>query len=105
MNKLYDLRETARDIFGVRLSSSQEDIHNAYREKAKRFHPDKTGKERTMKLINQAYEILVRPDPNKNYCLIEEFQGLVLKSFEEKNKTSEDINEWYKRKFYGNGVI
>ena len=105
MSKICSLRIIAREILEVRLSSSSEEIHSAYIKKAKRFHPDLNGRERTMKLINQAYEILTNPEVNKEYDLLDEFCNLVSEKEIGKKKNEEDYTEWHKRHFYGHGVI
>lgn len=64
------------EVLGVRPGSAEAEVVAAYREKAKRWHPDKTGAEgaETMAQINAAYDIwragehhtvpLASPDPS-----------------------------------------
>ncbi len=52
------MSESPYEILGVSKNASKADIKKAFREKAKKHHPDKGGDEATFKKINQAYEIL-----------------------------------------------
>ena len=57
-------------ILGVGRSATQEEIKNAYKKMAKKYHPDvnKTkGAEDTFKKINEAYEVLKDPEKRKLY--------------------------------------
>jgi DnaJ-class molecular chaperone len=62
------------EILGVEKTASEEDIKKAYRELAKKYHPDvvqeekeKKASEEKFKEINVAYEILSDPDKRKEY--------------------------------------
>lgn len=59
------------EILGVPESASQDDIRKAYRELARKYHPDKTGgdkaAEERLKEINAAYDVLKNPDKRKEY--------------------------------------
>jgi curved DNA-binding protein CbpA len=45
-------------LLGVDPRAERSAIHRAYRDMARRFHPDVTGDESTMKLINAAWDVL-----------------------------------------------
>ena len=46
-------------VLGLKRSASQEDIKQAFREKALRTHPDKGGDEEEFKKVREAYENLI----------------------------------------------
>jgi DnaJ domain len=45
-------------VLGVSAQATLEEIRAAYREKAKRYHPDKGGEDWTFRVLSQAYETL-----------------------------------------------
>jgi DnaJ domain len=45
-------------VLGVSDQATLEEIRAAYREKAKRYHPDKGGEDWTFRILSQAYEML-----------------------------------------------
>lgn len=58
------------ETLGVDRKASQQDIHNAYRKLARKYHPDvnKTKEaEQTFKEINEAYEVLKDPEKRRKY--------------------------------------
>ncbi|MDP3800515.1 MAG: molecular chaperone DnaJ [bacterium] len=56
------------NILGVNKEATQDDIKKAYREKAHKFHPDKSGgDEAKFKEINEAYQVLGNPDKRAQY--------------------------------------
>ncbi|TAF33025.1 MAG: J domain-containing protein [Cytophagales bacterium] len=61
-------------ILGVNKSATAEDIKKAYRELAKKYHPDKfpndTVAERRFKDINEAYDLLSDPQKRAQYDLL-----------------------------------
>jgi curved DNA-binding protein len=64
----------ARDLYetlGVKESASPEEIKRAYRDLAKRYHPDKTGgdkgKEARFKEVSAAYDVLSDPGKRAKY--------------------------------------
>lgn len=63
-NQTNDLYE----ILGVTKDASQDEIKSAFREGAKKYHPDKKGgDEERFKEINAAYKVLGDGDKRKNY--------------------------------------
>ncbi|MEK7062499.1 MAG: DnaJ domain-containing protein, partial [Patescibacteria group bacterium] len=55
-------------ILGVKKGASQDEIKKAYREKAHKFHPDKSGgDEARFKEVNEAYQILGNPEKRAKY--------------------------------------
>lgn len=46
------------DVLGVNKNSTDKEIKKAFREKAKKHHPDKGGDEAEFKKINEAYDVL-----------------------------------------------
>lgn len=67
-------------ILGVAENASAADIKKAYRDLAKRFHPDRTGgdkgKEGRFKEINAAYEVLSDPKKREQYDLMRRGGGM-----------------------------
>ncbi|NNK57210.1 MAG: DnaJ domain-containing protein [Desulfofustis sp.] len=58
------------EILGVTRSATQEDIHRAYRQRARKFHPDVNkdkDAEAEFKKINEANEVLKDPEKRKLY--------------------------------------
>src|SRR5690606_3194679 len=59
------------NILGVEKSASQDDIKNAFRKLAMKYHPDKTKGDKTaedkFKEVNEAYEVLRDPEKRKKY--------------------------------------
>lgn len=53
---------------GIKRAASADDIKQAYRTLAKRYHPDgQVGDEEKLKTINEAYEVLRDPDHRRQY--------------------------------------
>lgn len=61
-------------ILGVERRASQEEIKNAFRSRAKEYHPDATGadpdKTELFKEINEAYEVLGDPEKRRRYDIV-----------------------------------
>ncbi|MEA2020474.1 MAG: DnaJ C-terminal domain-containing protein [Patescibacteria group bacterium] len=58
------------DILGVSKNANQEEIKKAYREKAKKYHPDAKSSEKDeerFKKINEAYQVLSDPKKKQAY--------------------------------------
>ncbi|MDX5346984.1 MAG: DnaJ domain-containing protein, partial [Hymenobacteraceae bacterium] len=58
-------------VLGVSKSASQDEIKKAYRQMAKKYHPDKSkndkAAEEKFKEISEAYEVLSDPEKRKQY--------------------------------------
>ncbi len=55
-------------ILGVARDATPQEIKKAFREKAKKFHPDiNRGSQEYFKKVIKAYEILIDPEKRKNY--------------------------------------
>ena len=54
-------------ILGVNKNASQDEIKNAFREKALKYHPDKGGDEEKFKQINEAYSMISDPNKRSHY--------------------------------------
>lgn len=58
------------EVLGMNRDVTSTDIKKAYRELAKKYHPDlnkQQGSEEIFKIIQEAYETLIDPDKRKNY--------------------------------------
>lgn len=64
----FTMKKDYYNILGVSKSASPEEVKKAYREKAHKFHPDKSGgDEAKFKEINEAYQVLSNPDKRAQY--------------------------------------
>lgn len=61
-------------ILGVAKSASMDDIKGAYRQLAKRHHPDRAGVDGQMTLINEAYATLKDPAKRASYDVLHTMQ-------------------------------
>ena len=63
--------KTFYDILGVAKDASEDDIRKAWLALARKHHPDKTGghkgSEEKLKVVNEAYDTLKRPEKRKQY--------------------------------------
>jgi hypothetical protein len=62
--------DSSKDYYaelGVRMSASPEQIERAYRNQARRRHPDRGGSEEEMKSLNEAHDVLADPETRKAY--------------------------------------
>ena len=86
------LRE-AREILGLELSASRQEITRAYRRAARRWHPDRAPLDREeeyrgrMQQVNAAYQRLRKFLENYRFRL-------------EDTETGEDLEEWWRERFY-----
>jgi hypothetical protein len=86
------LRE-ARDILGLDLTATRQEITRAYRRAARRWHPDRAPADREeeyrgrMQLVNAAYQ-----------RLREFLEGYRFRL--EDVETGEDVEEWWRDRFY-----
>jgi molecular chaperone DnaJ len=57
------------DVLGVTADAGAEEIKRAYRQLARRYHPDISGDERTAAFLEvaRAYEVLRQPDRRRSY--------------------------------------
>src|SRR5579883_3665659 len=67
-----DTPENYYAILGVPLDADNETLKRAYRQLARRYHPDLAGPEGAiqMKRINRAYDVLSDPEKRLNYDMI-----------------------------------
>lgn len=68
----YNQTQNLYEFLGVHQNANQNEIKSAYREKLKKWHPDKNPHrkevaEEMTKILNQAYSILSDPEQRKNY--------------------------------------
>lgn len=69
-------------ILGVRKNASKANIKSAYRDLAKKYHPDsKDGSAEKFKEINEAYEVLKDPEKRAKYDAISKYQSNQNSSF------------------------
>ncbi len=86
------LRE-ARDILGLDLTATRQEITRAYRRAARRWHPDRAPADREeeyrsrMQLVNAAYQRL--------RDFLEGYRFRL-----EDTETGEDVEEWWRDRFY-----
>lgn len=89
--------DLAREVLGVEPSAGMREIKRAYRNLARRFHPDTDPSDRALvdrfKVISEAYEILTT-DRNKRTR-----QLTPPKSQQEKQTTSKPYPEWWLQQF------
>src|SRR3989344_4306686 len=55
------------EVLGVQKKSGKEEIKQAYRKLAHKFHPDKGGDEKKFKEINEAYQVLGNEQKRAQY--------------------------------------
>jgi DnaJ-class molecular chaperone len=98
--KAIDLERKARGILGVPEDADKDHIRFAFRQLAKKYHPDISGGDRAsaqkFKLVSEAYEILTRDKNRGNYSLSKEEtytpNDTILKD-------DQKYWEWWKKRF------
>ncbi|WP_322761534.1 DnaJ domain-containing protein [Frankia sp. Cr2] len=61
------VRPSLYDVLGVQPSASPAQIVTAYRQAARRTHPDTGGSESAFRLVNTAYQVLSDPERRRAY--------------------------------------
>lgn len=79
-------------VLGVEKNASDNTIKQAYKDLAKKHHPDLGGNEEKFKQINEAYDTLKNPETRKAYDNPNPFQGMGGNSREGFHFTSANIN-------------
>jgi DnaJ-class molecular chaperone len=85
--------EEAREILGLGLKATRREIRTAYRQAARRWHPDRApaGAEAeyraTMQRVNAAYQRIVKLLEDYHYDLVE-------------TASTEDLQKWWAARFY-----
>jgi molecular chaperone DnaJ len=68
---MHNAQKDYYEILGVPEDAAQDEIRTAYLALAKQYHPDKTGGDKSaeekLKAINEAYDVLKRPEKRKEY--------------------------------------
>ena len=69
---LMDTPENYYTILGIPIDADSDTVKRAYRQLARRFHPDLAGPEGAieMKRINRAYDVLSNPEKRQQYDTI-----------------------------------
>ena len=60
---------TLYDILGVQPGASASEVRTAYREAARRHHPDRRGSANAMAAVNEAWHVLGHPERRRQYDL------------------------------------
>jgi len=63
----FDASKDYYSILGVNEDASKEEVDRAFRNEARKRHPDGGGSEEEMKSLNEAHDILSDPDTRKAY--------------------------------------
>lgn len=97
--KAVDIKRKARKILGVPDDAGTEKIRQAYRELAKKYHPDHNGGDQSLadkfKLISEAYEILSGQKNSGRYNIVKaDVDDSKEPSFDHKSYW-----EWWKERF------
>ncbi len=88
--------EEAREILGLGPKATRQEIRAAYRQAARRWHPDRApaGVEAQhrahMQRVNEAYQRIVKLIDNYQYELVDP----------ETPETPEDLQKWWTDRFY-----
>jgi hypothetical protein len=83
----------AREILGLELTATRQEITRAYRRAARRWHPDRAPAEREEEYRGRMQEV------NAAYQRLREFlEGYRFRL--EDMETGEDVGEWWRERFY-----
>lgn len=63
----FDCGQNYYSIIGVYSDATREEIRQTYYTKARECHPDIGGNPEEMKLLNEAYQVLINPETRKAY--------------------------------------
>lgn len=63
----FDTGKDYYSVLGVKADASKEDVDRAFRNQARKLHPDGGGSEEAMKTLNEAHDILSDPETRKAY--------------------------------------
>ncbi len=104
------LEERAKLVL-LTLGTTPAGIHKAYRNLAKRYHPDRAGgnKER-FQVLGEAYELLTQGTVSKrpllaNDELLVRIIGRQVQPLIDRQKEWEEYERWRRERFYGVGVV
>ena len=104
------LDERARLVLST-LGETPDDIHKAFHRLAKHHHPDTAdGNALKFKVINEAYQLLAKGQISKSPLLADDelimaITGRHVLPLLNKQKEWEKYERWYRKKFYGVGVV
>ncbi|MFB6208837.1 MAG: molecular chaperone DnaJ [Candidatus Nanohaloarchaea archaeon] len=93
------------ELLGVSEDASQEEIKKAYREKAKKYHPDSNSEkadEEKFKKINEAYDVLSDEDKRKKYDQFGE-QGVEGHAGRGQRRAASNFQDIFEQIFGGGG--
>jgi len=63
----FDSKKDYYKVLGVREGASAEELERAFRDQARKRHPDRGGSEEAMKSLNEAHEVLRNPVTRREY--------------------------------------
>ena len=89
------MRENYFEILGIRIDASEQEIQHAYRELAKRYHPDINPgdivAEEKMKQINTAYTVLSNKSTREKYVQEVMEKTNFSKKYDKTNKQCDNV--------------
>lgn len=94
-----DLRKKARNVLGVQDDADMDAIRRAYRDLAKKYHPDRDPDDKTLterfKLISEAYEILSGEKNLRRYSLLKDDND----NFHKPSFDEQAYRKWWMERF------